>query len=160
MKQYRTRYITHADYVAVINSKHPVINQQLADMLEEAEELYENGKRFSIECNFGGAFKGWFKENYPCSYGSYISKYSSFCITNFTQRSKWFTHPVACVLCFPLCLIAAPSHCAYRAIFSNDRELGVKSSVIYVRGTTPAERAAIRNILQAAYIQVSTIIII
>lgn len=147
-----TRIITHGDYVIMVNTKQADIQNQLLEKLNEVEVLMREEKKFAMEINFGEALKGWFSSRFDGGWGSYYARCSSFCITNFSQRSKYFTMPLCWVLCFPCCLVAAPLHCAYRAMVSEDSDLNIRSSVTYVKGTTPAQRAEIRNLVRAAYV--------
>lgn len=148
-----TRIITHGDYVIMVNPKHPDISAQLQEKFEEAQQNLEMTDNFAIEVNFGPALRGWFASRFDGSWGNYISRNSSFCITNFSQRSKLCLNPVAWILCLPVCLVVAPLHCAYRAIMSKDSELKIRAAVQYVKGISPVQRAQIRNLVAAAYIQ-------
>lgn len=146
-----TRIITHGDYVVMINTKQEDIQRQLLEKLNEAEGMMQEETKFALEINFEEALKGWFSSRFDGGWGSYYARSSSFCITNFSQRSKYFKMPLCWVLCFPCCLVAAPIHCAYRAMLSEDSDLNIRSSVTYVKGTTPTQRAEIRNLVRAAY---------
>lgn len=148
-----TRIITHGDYVIMVNTKHPEIAHQLREKLDEVEMQYAMDKRFALEINFGPVLRGWFQTRFEDSWGNYIARHSNFCVTNFTQRSKLCVSPLAWILCLPVCIVVAPLHCAYRAILSNDEDLAIRSTVQYVKGTTPEQRAELRNLVRAAYIQ-------
>lgn len=146
-----TRIITHGDYVIMVNTKQADIQAQLRETLSEAEVLCQEGKHFAVEFNFGEALKGWFASRFNGEWGSYYARHSNFCITNFRQRSKLCSMPLCWILCLPACLVVAPLHCAYRAICSQDSDLNIRSSVTYIKGTTPAQRAEIRQLVCAAY---------
>lgn len=148
-----TRIITHGDYVIMVNTKQADIQQQLREKLDEAEMLFREGKKFAVEFDFAPVLRGWFETRFDGNWGSYYARTSNFCVTNFQQRSKWFRNPVCWILCLPVCLVAAPLHCAYRSILSEDSTLTIRSSVSYVKGTTPAQRNEIRQLVRAAYIQ-------
>nr|XP_039256840.1 uncharacterized protein LOC120333476 [Styela clava] len=148
-----TRIITHGDYVIMVNTKQPDIQAQLREKLDEAEMLMREGKRFAVEFNFGPVLREWFQSRFDGNWGSYYARNSNFCITNFHQRSKWCGMPVCWILCLPVCLVVAPLHCAYRGLMSDDSTLTIRSGVTYVKGTTPAQRNEIRQLVRAAYIQ-------
>nr|XP_002127814.1 uncharacterized protein LOC100181832 [Ciona intestinalis] len=152
-KSGNTTHINYGTFIVMVNTKHPSIQPQLQECLDRAESYLREEQKFALEIDFGPVLRSWYKLRHDNSSASYIAKNSYFCITNFRKKSKVFVNPVWWILCLPVCLLAAPLYCAYRHALSEDFSCVLKSAVRYVEGTTPAQRLAMRNMIQAVYAQ-------
>uniref|UniRef100_H2Z1F2 Uncharacterized protein n=1 Tax=Ciona savignyi TaxID=51511 RepID=H2Z1F2_CIOSA len=152
-KSGNTTHINYGTFIVMVNTKHPSIQSQIREYLDQAELHMKDQERFALEFDFGPVLRSWYKQRHDNSRGSYIAKNSCFCITNFRAKSKIFVNPVMWVLCLPVCLVTAPAYCAYRHALSEDFTCKMKSAVRYVDGSTPAQRQAMRNMIQNVYAQ-------
>lgn len=149
------KYITRGSFIVFINTRHPIIQQQLIAKLDQVHELVSQGRNVALELNFGSVLNIWFKANFPESSASYSAEESNFCITNFSQRYHDCYSPLTWVVCLPCCLLGAPFYCIHRHCVAKcvDLELLVQGQVQYTAGVSETERNELVSMLVRAYAQ-------
>ncbi|XP_078492043.1 uncharacterized protein LOC101242827 [Ciona intestinalis] len=147
-----TTYITKGKFIVYLNTTHPAIQQQLREILGQAEVLINEGKHFALEICLDDMLKYWYKANFPDSGGfSFEAEGANICVTNFSRRFHECYNPLLWLGCLPVMLLCGTPYCIYRAVKCIDVEQKLRGSVVYIEGVNQHERDTFNQILRQAY---------